>query len=190
MPDSAANPIAGRRPVPLDRLEAIAEETGCINAIIETPKGSRNKYKYDPQHAVFALGAVLPAGKIFPFDFGFIPSTRGEDGDPLDILVLLDACVPTGCLVQARLIGVIEAEQSAAGSRPIRNDRLLAVALHAHTHQHTKTLRDLRPKLLDEIEAFFIDYQAQRGKRFKPLRRRGPREAMKLVKDGMAAARE
>jgi inorganic pyrophosphatase len=173
----------------LDRLAAIDEKTGCVNAVIETPKGGRNKYKYDPEHAVFTLGAALPVGKVFPFDFGFIPSTRAEDGDPLDILVLLDAGVPTGCLVQARLIGVIEAEQSGDGSRWVRNDRLLAVALHAETHQHVRTLRDLRPKLLDEIEAFFIDYQAQRGKRFKPLRRRGPREALKLVREGIAASR-
>src|SRR5205085_5321061 len=84
----------------LDRLAAIDAETGCVNAIIETPKGGRNKYKYDPERAVFTLGAVLPIGKVFPYDLGFIPSTRGEDGDPLDILVLLDAGVPTGCLVQ------------------------------------------------------------------------------------------
>jgi inorganic pyrophosphatase len=69
----------------------------------------------------------------------------------------------------------------------MRNDRLLAVALHAHTHQHIKTLQDLRDKLLDEIEAFFVDYHKQRGGRFKPLRRDNPRQAMKLLKNGMAA---
>ncbi len=171
----------------LDRIDAIGSETGCVNVIIETPKGSRNKYAYDGELAVFTLGGVLPAGAVFPFDFGFVPSTLGEDGDPLDVLLLLDESVPPGCLVKARLIGAIEAKQTEPDGKQMRNDRLLAVALHAHTHQHIKSLEDLRDKLLDEIEAFFSDYHRQRGGRFKPLRRGGPREAMKLVKDGIAA---
>jgi len=171
----------------LDRIDAIGSETGCVNVIIETPKGSRNKYAYDGELAVFTLGGVLPAGAVFPFDFGFVPSTLGEDGDPLDVLLLLDESVPPGCLVKARLIGAIEAKQTDPDGKQMRNDRLLAVALHAHTHQHIKTLEDLRDKLLDEIEAFFSDYHRQRGGRFKPLRRGGPREAMKLLKDGIAA---
>lgn len=171
----------------LDRIDAIDTETGCVNVVIETPKGSRNKYTYDGELAVFTLGAVLPAGAVFPFDFGFVPSTLGEDGDPLDVLLLLDESVPLGCLVQARLIGAIEARQTEPDGKQMRNDRLLAVALHAHTHEHIKTLQDLRPKLLDEIEAFFIDYHKQRGSRFKPLRRDGPREAMNLLKGGISA---
>lgn len=169
----------------LDRIAAIDDEMGCVNVVIETPKGSHNKYKYDAKLAVFVLGGVLPAGAVFPFDFGFVPSTRGEDGDPLDVLVLLDQSVPMGCLVTARLIGGIEARQTEPDGKRLRNDRFLAVALHAHTHQHIHKPDDLRPKLLDEIEAFFIDYDAQRGKRFKPLRRCGPRQAMKLLAAGM-----
>ena len=67
----------------------------------------------------------------FPFDFGFVPSTLGEDGDPLDILVLMDAPVVPGCVIRARLIGAIEAKQKAKGESWERNDRLIAVAVHA-----------------------------------------------------------
>jgi inorganic pyrophosphatase len=130
---------------------------------------------------------VLPEGQYFPYDFGFVPSTLSEDGDPLDILILLDAPAPVGCVLTARLIGVIEAEQHEKVQGKIRNDRLLAVATHAHTHQHGRTLNDLRPKLVDEIEAFFIDYNRAKGKKFKPLKRAGPKPAAKLVKRGMTA---
>jgi len=171
----------------LDRIDAIDSESGCVNVIIETPKGSRNKFAYDGDLAVFTLGGVLPAGAVFPFDFGFVPSTLAEDGDPLDVLLLLDESVPPGCLVKARLIGAIEARQTEPDGKEMRNDRLLAVALHAHTHQHIKSLEDLRAKLLDEIEEFFIDYHKQRGGRFKPLRRGNPRQAAKLLKAGIAA---
>ena len=105
---------------------------------------------------------------------------------PLDVLLLLDESVPPGCLVKARLIGAIEARQTEPDGKQMRNDRLLAVALHAHTHQHIKTLDDLRAKLLDEIEEFFIDYHKQRGGRFKPIRHGGPRQAAKLLKAGIA----
>src|SRR5918912_4248095 len=85
---------------------------GELNVIIETPKGSRNKFDYDEETGLFKIGGVLPAGASFPFDFGFVPSTVGGDGDPLDVLVLMDDPAFPGCLVAARLIGVIQAEQT------------------------------------------------------------------------------
>src|SRR5947209_2190098 len=100
-----------------------------VHAIVDTPQGSRHKYKYDEALSVFKLERVLGAGLVFPFNFGYIPSTLGEDGDPLDVLLLMDEPVFVGCLVVARLIGVIEAKQVEAGaSRAERNDRLVAVA--------------------------------------------------------------
>src|SRR6266852_1252369 len=84
---------------------------GC-RVIIETPKGSRNKFDYDPESGLFMLGGLLPEGMMFPFDFGFIPSTLGDDGDPLDIMVLMDAPAHVGCLIDARIIGIIESKQT------------------------------------------------------------------------------
>src|SRR5918997_1002696 len=107
----------------LKALDAFAGDPGELNVIIETPKGSRNKFDYDEDAGLFKLGGVLPSGAVFPFDFGFVPSTVGGDGDPLDVLVLMDEPAFTGCLVPARLIGVIVAEQT-EGGRTTRNDPL------------------------------------------------------------------
>src|SRR5215831_7397239 len=117
-----------------------------------SPRGSRNKYKYEPDWDCVQLSTVLPEGMVFPYDFGFIPSTVGEDGDPLDILVLMEASVIPGCVVRARLIGALEAEQKEKGESWIRNDRLIAVAIHAQTYDNAQKLSDLRPHLLDEIK--------------------------------------
>jgi inorganic pyrophosphatase len=86
-------------------------DSGDLRAIIETPRGSRNKFRYDPECDCFELATALPEGMSFPFDFGFVPSTLADDGDPLDLLVLMDAPVPSGCVLRCRLIGVIEALQ-------------------------------------------------------------------------------
>jgi inorganic pyrophosphatase len=86
-------------------------KSGALRAVIETPKGSRNKYTYDTDSDAFELATVLPEGMSFPFDFGFIPSTLGDDGDPVDVLLLMDAPVPPGCMLKCRLIGVIEARE-------------------------------------------------------------------------------
>src|ERR1700746_1632268 len=142
----------------LSETATFDERTGELRVVIETPKGSQNKYDYDPDSDCLELATVLPEGMSFPYDFGFIPSTLGEDGDPLDVLVLLDAPVPVGCVLTIRLIGVIEAKQREMGGPWIRNDRLLAIATHAHTHGHVAKLNDLRPRLLDEIESFFENY--------------------------------
>jgi inorganic pyrophosphatase len=163
---------------------------GDLNVVVETPKGSRNKYSYDEEFGAFRFKAVLPEGSSFPFDFGFVPSTLGEDGDPLDVLVLLDASLPVGCLLAARPIGVVEAEQRERDGEAERNDRLLAVATKARTHAHVRRLEDLRPGLLEEVEAFFGHYNALSGKSFKPLSRGGPERARALVEAGMAARRK
>src|SRR6266481_1106902 len=99
----------------------------CLcRAIIETPKGCRNKFDYDPDSGLFILGGLLPEGMMFPFDFGFIPSTLGEDGDRLDIMVLMDAPAYVGCLIDVRIIGIIESKQIQDGETRA-NDRLVSV---------------------------------------------------------------
>lgn len=176
-------------PTLLSCLPAIDPAMGDILAVIETPKGSPNKYDYDETCGAFRLAGVLPDGSLFPYDFGFIPSTLGEDGDPLDVLVFLDAPMPVGCVLTVRLIGAIEAKQRKKGEDWIRNDRLLAVATHAHTHAHVEDLDDQRPHLLDEIEAFFGNYHALKGSEFKPIGRTGPQRARKLLDGGAEAFR-
>jgi inorganic pyrophosphatase len=176
-------------PNPFSRLPARDPESKDWNVVIETPKGCRNKYKFDEKAGLFALGGVLPAGAVFPFDFGYVPATRGEDGDPLDVLILMDEPAFVGCVVPARLIGVIEAEQTERDGKRERNDRLIAVATNSHNHHNLRSLKDVADSLLDEIEHFFASYNQARGKRFKPLGRFGPGRAEKLVKQGMKANR-
>jgi inorganic pyrophosphatase len=169
----------------LSEIAPFSKEDGDLRIVIETPKGSRNKYDYDPDCDCLELATVLPEGMTFPYDFGFIPSTLGADGDPLDVLILMDAPVVPGCVVKARLLGAIEAMQKEKGGDWICNDRLLAVATHAQTHQALKSLADLRPHLLDEIKGFFMEYNRLRNRKFKPKRDAGPAEARALVREGM-----
>ena len=160
-----------------------------LNVIIETPKGSRNKYNYDEKLRLFRLGGVLPSGASFPFDFGFMPSTLGGDGDPLDVLVLMDEPAFTGCLVRVRLVGVVEAEQTERDGETTRNDRLIGVAADSRLLGRVRTLESLGPDLLEEIEHFFVSYNRIKGKKFKPLGRFGPRRALGLVEEGMGRFR-
>ena len=171
---------------PLIELEAFDSDSGTLNAIVDTPKGSRNKFKYDEESQLFKLGGTLPLGTVFPFDFGYIPSTKGEDGDPLDVLILMDEPAFTGCLIPAKLIGIIEAQQTESGETA-RNDRLIAVAANSHNHSHIRFIGDLNSNLIHEIERFFISYNHTKGKEFEVLGRHGPERAVELVKNGVKA---
>lgn len=92
---------------------------------------------------------------MFPFDFGSIPGTVADDGDPLDVLVLMDEPVFSGCVVEARILGAIKAKQTQNGATE-RNDRLIAVAAKSHTHGSLKSIEDVDKTLLTEIEHFFV----------------------------------
>ncbi len=153
-------------------------------AIIETPRGKRNKFDYDPALDLFVLGGLLPAGMVFPFDFGFVPGTVGGDGDPLDILVLMDAPAHVGCLLDVRIIGVINAQQSQDGEKET-NDRLIGVAVHSYDHEQMESIDDLNKSFLSQLEEFFVSYNKQRGKKFRIVGTGGPQKAIKLIKTAM-----
>jgi inorganic pyrophosphatase len=165
------------------------EKKDLINVIVETPKGSRNKYAFDFEPGMLTLKKALPAGMMFPFDFGCIPGTKADDGDPLDVLVLMEEPVSAPCLVKAHLIGVIEAEQREDGKTE-RNDRLIAVTDFENQPDEMRSLKKLRPQTLKEIERFFISYNELVGKKFKVLDYRGPDAAVKLVKQSARATRK
>jgi inorganic pyrophosphatase len=165
---------------PLTRLPSF-DDDGNVHAIVEATRGSRNKFKYEPNQRIFMLDAVLAAGATFPFDFGFIPSTKGEDGDPIDVLVLMDEPAFVGAVVPARLVGAIQAEQTEDGET-VRNDRLIAIASTSHTYRGIDAIDGLPPHLLDEIEHFWISYNEIKGRRFTVLGRASARHAAKLVK--------
>lgn len=175
--------------MPLNSKTGIAaldvfDEKNNLNAVIETPKGSRNKYTFDEKLNLFKLGGILPLGASFPFDFGFIPNTLGEDGDPIDVLLLMDEPAFPGCLVPARLIGVIEAEQTEDG-KTTRNDRLIAVAAKSLTHDHVKNLSNLNESVIEQIKHFFVSYNEAKGKEFEVLGEFGAEKAKKVVEEGV-----
>jgi len=164
---------------PLDETDS-----NVIQVIIETPKGSRNKYAFDPDQRIFELKKVLPAGMAFPYDFGFVPSTVAEDGDPVDVLVLMDEPAFPGCLLRCRPIGIIEGEQGEKKDCE-RNDRIVAVEKKNHSYAHVKHVKDLGKEFVEELEEFFVNYHELSGKQYRILDVRGPHEAGRRIRDGM-----
>jgi inorganic pyrophosphatase len=156
----------------------------AVQVVIETPKGSRNKYAFDPEQRVFKLKSVLPAGMTFPYDFGFVPSTKAEDGDPVDVLVLMDEPAFPGCLLECRIIGVIEGEQEEDGKKE-RNDRIVAIEQANHSFADITHINDLGKQFLREIQMFFVNYHELQGKKFRVLDVRGPSQARKCIQKGL-----
>lgn len=153
-----------------------------VRIVIETPKGSRNKFAYDPELKVFALAKTLPEGMVFPYDFGFIPQTKGADGDPLDALVLMPETVDPGCLVACRIIGVILATQAEKKGKGVRNDRYLAVSDTACEFHNLKTPDDLPGGMLGQLEQFFVNYNALEKRTFRLHGIEGPKHALKAIR--------
>jgi inorganic pyrophosphatase len=164
----------------LDRLSPVGKD-GELRAILETPKGSRHKLKYEAAERTFRIATTLPAGMSMPFDFGFFPATMAADGDPLDVLVLMDGPAYPGVVVAVDLLGVIEAEQAEGDGKPYRNDRLIAVAEGSTERGDLRRLSDLDDGLLTQIEAFFETFDRLRGKSFRAVGRRGARVARRLL---------
>jgi inorganic pyrophosphatase len=189
MPKSASKKPAKRALADPSKLSPRApDEKALLQVIIETPKGSRNKYGFDAEQKIFALTKVLPAGMVFPYDFGFVPSTRAEDGDGTDVLVLMDEPAFPGCLLKCRVIGVIEGEQLDKKKRT-RNDRVVAIENENHSYAKVKHVDELGKKFVKELEDFFVNYHEQIGLKYKILDVRGPSEAWKRIKAGMRAVK-
>jgi inorganic pyrophosphatase len=157
----------------------------CVDVVIETPKGSAQKYDYDPESHFFKLKKILPSGMVFPYDFGFVPGTKGEDGDPLDVIVISEFCSFPGIMIKCRIIGGIKAQQSEPGKKKmIRNDRFLAIPKCSNIFEKIKSIEDLPDKIVKELEDFFVDYNQIEGKEFKALKKMDAGEARKLLAPG------
>ena len=165
-----------------------ADDGNLVHVVIETPKASRNKYAFDPELKIFQLKKVLPEGMTFPYDFGFIPSTKAEDGDPVDVLVLMDEPAFAGCLLKCRVIGVIEGEQGKKKQKE-RNDRIVAIEQANHSFADINHIRDLGGKFVRELEEFFVNYHEHMGKKYRILGVKGPTKARRRIEDGMRAMR-
>lgn len=170
----------------LQNISAWSEEEGILNVIIETPKGNGCKVNYDPRRDFFHAVKCLPSGMHFPYDFGFIPGTRGEDGDPLDVLLMFPHQVFPGCLLPVHPIGVLEAEQTQHKgiNEHVRNDRIIG-RVDFCPETPWKNLHDMDEKLLKEIEQFFTHYNELEGKKFKSLGWHGSQRAKHLIEEGI-----
>jgi inorganic pyrophosphatase len=167
-------------------LAPFNEKDGILQVVIETPKGSRNKYAFDQEQKVFALKKVLPAGMAFPYDFGFVPSTVAEDGDPVDVLILMDEPAFVGCLMECRMVGIIEGEQGKK-KKQLRNDRIVAIAEQNYSFADIQHVNDLGKKFVEELEQFFVNYHSLDKDKYRILGAKGPSTAKQKVRSGMRA---
>jgi inorganic pyrophosphatase len=152
-----------------------------IEVIVETPKGSQFKYKYYQKKEWFTLHKALPVGLIFPYDFGFIPGTKGDDGDPLDVLIFSEFSFIQGSMIECIVMGGMKAEQTEE-KETIRNDRIFAYPKLKGFYSVYDSIEDVQYEKLKEIENFFIYYNAMQKKTFKPLGILSAKETLKLIK--------
>jgi inorganic pyrophosphatase len=164
------------------RLKPTNGDKRVVQVIVETPKGSRNKFAYDPEQKTFTLSRVLPAGMAFPLDFGFLPRTLAPDGDPLDVLLIMEEPAYPGIAVRARLIGILEGEQTEEDGKKSRNDRLLAVAEDSQDFSGIHSLEQVPKILLTQIEEFFANYHRLQKRQYQPLGWKGADAAVRSVK--------
>jgi inorganic pyrophosphatase len=174
--------MGGQMKTRIEKITALNRTTQNVNVIIETPKGSRFKYVYTPKLGTFRIKRALPPGIVFPFNFGFIPSTRGADGDPLDIIIIHDEPMFTGCQIQARLLGMVKAEQTEKG-RTMRHDRLVGALIDEETPAEYLFV-DFDERRLAQVEFFFATYNRLGGKDFKVLGWGKVAEAGQIVQKG------
>jgi inorganic pyrophosphatase len=155
-------------------------EDGDVHVVVETPRGSRAKFEYDPKLETFILSKSLLTGLTYPHDWGFVPSTRADDGDPLDIMVIHDAATFAGVVLTCRIIGILQIEQKSKGKAE-RNDRLFPVPRRSHSEQGLRDVRDLSKPIQQELEKFFMATDELEDKKLEIIGWKGPKIAMKAI---------
>jgi inorganic pyrophosphatase len=158
--------------IDLSRIPA-QPKPGLINVLIEIPGGSKNKYEFDKDMNAFALDRVLYSSVQYPYDYGFIPNTLADDGDPLDGMVIMDQPTFPGCVIAARPIGMMEMIDGGD-----RDEKILCVPDKDPRFAHIKSLSNIAPHRLDEIAEFFLTYKNLEKKKVEIL---GWKEAEHVV---------
>jgi inorganic pyrophosphatase len=153
----------------------------CVHAVVETPRGSRAKLEFDPKLGVFTLSKPLLAGLTYPYDWGFIPSTKADDGDPLDALIIHDAATYPGLVMICKPIGLLEVIQTKHGKKQ-RNDRLFVVPDRSPFEGDLDDIRQLPQRARSELEQFFEATNALQDKKLKFAGWDGPATAKDLIK--------
>ncbi|MDE3056910.1 MAG: inorganic diphosphatase [Bacteroidota bacterium] len=153
-----------------------SKEPEIINAIVEIPKGSRNKYEYDVHLGIFKLDRVLYSSMHYPEAYGFVPSTLWDDGDPLDILIFIDEPLDTGILLEVRPIGILRMRDEKGP-----DDKLLSVAVNDPTYGTIGDVHEVPKHLLVEIEHFFTSYKKLEEKHVESFGWEGKTAAIQAV---------
>jgi len=156
-------------------------------AVVEAPAGTRVKVFYDPDSHRFRIGKFLPLGMNFPLDFAFIPSTLAGDGDPVDLLIMPEASLPVGGIVDVRILGILEAQQRKGTKRPKRNDRVIARLAESRLFPEICHLDQLGARFVEEISTFFQTYKMLRGQTYEVLAVGGPERAADLIEEAAVA---
>jgi inorganic pyrophosphatase len=177
--------MAKGHPPPLETLphELDREKMTC-QAVVEAPFGSRVKVYYDPDSHRFRIGKFLPLGMVFPLDFAFIPSTLAGDGDPFDLLILPEASLPVGSIVEVRILGILEAEQYKGNKKPRRNDRVIARLVESRLFAKISHIDQLGSTFVEELSTFFSTYKRLRGQTYEVIAVGGPDRAADLIMEG------
>lgn len=150
-----------------------------LNVVVEIPRGSRNKYEYDEKHNVIMLDRVLHSSLFYPTDYGFVPQTHADDGDHLDILVLISQPTFPGCVLQARPIGIMDMEDEEG-----KDWKVIAVAHHDPHYKHINDISELNGHMKREIQHFFETYkQLEDGKRTSVLGWDTKEKALAIIQD-------
>ena len=157
-------------------------DDGDVLVVVETPRGSRAKFAYDPGLRSFILSKSLLTGLSYPHDWGFVPSTKADDGDPIDIMIIHDAATFPGLVMACRVIGILQIEQKNKNKHE-RNDRLFAVPRRSHSELGLRDARDLSKPIQQELEKFFIATDELESKTLKIIGWKGPKAAVKAIKD-------
>ena len=155
---------------------------GGVYVVVETPRGSRAKFDYDPKLKTFTLSKSLLTGLTYPHDWGFVPSTKADDGDPIDIMVVHDAATFPGIVLTCRAIGILQIEQKTKGKTE-RNDRLFAVPRDSHSEQALKDVSHLSKPIRQELEKFFKATDELEDKKLTIIGWKGPKAAVQAIKD-------
>ncbi|NEO29174.1 MAG: inorganic diphosphatase [Symploca sp. SIO3C6] len=156
---------------------------GILNVLIEIPGGSKNKYEFDKDLQAFALDRVLYSSVQYPYDYGFVPNTLADDGDPLDGMVLIDQPTFPGCVIAARPIGMLEMIDSGD-----RDEKILCVPDKDPRYASVKSLEDVAEHRLDEIAEFFRSYKHLEKKVTDILGWKNVDQVMPLVEQCIRAA--
>ena len=157
----------------------LRNESGAFHVVVEAPRGSKVKMKYDPTMNAFVFGRALPLGVAYPYDWGFFPSTCADDGDPLDAMILFEAATWPGSIVAVKPIGIVRVVQRDERKGPkLRNDRVIVTPIDDPRHKH---VRDLPDRMIRELEQFFATASALTGKVIEIGGWDGPKQATRAI---------